>query len=284
VYAVHSRAANIHEITLPTEGPVSMTGARRLTRGAELGVGLDVSPDGNWLVYDSDRSGVPAIYKHSLQEGVARQLVELPAPAILPAWSADGHWISFYSFRESRPLGFATDPRGRLLQQVTAGLVTGACVGAPTGQRCELPLEESAASLVAWIASAGFAAGEHPLALFPVSLRPSPDGRSLAAIGEGRLRIVTRAGTTAQTAQFGASRPLALAWLPDSRGVLIAAADRMGELEFWSVALGGEPRLIVSSVPEVHAHPTALATDGTRLFFRVPKCEADLWTIELEDA
>jgi hypothetical protein len=106
----------------------------------------------------------------------------------------------------------------------------------------------------------------------------------LAAIGEDRLRVTSRAGTVVHAADFGTSRPLALAWMPDSGAVLVAAADLMGELEFWKVPIGSGPQLIVSSVHEVHAHPTALATDGSRLFFRVPKCEADLWMIELQDA
>jgi hypothetical protein len=284
VYAVHSRAANIHQIRLPESGTVSMLEAERLTHGAELGVGLDVSPDGRWLVYDSDRSGIPALYKHSLAEGVARLLIEMPSPSILPAWSSNGEWISFYSFRDSLPVGFATDDRGAGLQQISSGLVTGACVGAPNGPRCELPLEEGSASLVRWISSSGFAAGEPPLALFPISLRPSPDGELLAAIGEDRLRVTSRAGTVVHAADFGTSRPLALAWMPDSGAVLVAAADLMGELEFWKVPIGSGAQLIVSSVHEVHAHPTALATDGSRLFFRVPKCEADLWMIELQDA
>ena len=56
----------IWSIPVPARGPVSIKGATRVTTGNETIEAVDVSPDGRWLVFDSDRSGNFDLYVMSV--------------------------------------------------------------------------------------------------------------------------------------------------------------------------------------------------------------------------
>ena len=76
-----------------------MAEARAVTTGDQTIEAVDVSRDGRWLVFNSDRSGSWEIYKMPAIGGEAIQLTTDAAGAFSPAWSPDGHQIAFHSMR-----------------------------------------------------------------------------------------------------------------------------------------------------------------------------------------
>jgi serine/threonine-protein kinase len=60
-----------------------------LVQGPGDYAGAKYSPDGRWLVYESDESGQPEIYVHSLDEGGGRGQVSVDG-GVQPIWTSDG--------------------------------------------------------------------------------------------------------------------------------------------------------------------------------------------------
>ena len=54
-----------------------------------------MTPDGQWLVFDSDRGGNADIYRMRLPGGTPEQLTTDPRDDFIPRWSADGREIAF---------------------------------------------------------------------------------------------------------------------------------------------------------------------------------------------
>ena len=64
------------------------------------------SPDGNWIAFTSNRSGVNAVYLVSKDGGDATRLTWYPASSSARGWTPDGKNILYASSRESAPVGF----------------------------------------------------------------------------------------------------------------------------------------------------------------------------------
>jgi TolB protein len=84
-YSVLTSSQNIWCLPIPEGGPVSVTEATPVTTGNQAIEGIDVSPDGRWLVFDSSRSGNQDIYKMPIEGGELIQLTTDPADDFLPA-------------------------------------------------------------------------------------------------------------------------------------------------------------------------------------------------------
>ena len=118
-YSVLTTNQNIWSIPIPEEGPVSVTEANPVTTGSQAIEGIHVSPDGQWIVFDSNRSGNQDIYKMPLEGGDLVQLTTDPAEDFLPAWSPDMKEIVFYSYRTGNPNIFVMSAEGGTSRQLT---------------------------------------------------------------------------------------------------------------------------------------------------------------------
>ena len=118
-YSVLTYSANVWSIPIPERGPVSVTEAIQVTTGNHAIEGLAVSPDGQWLAYDSNREGNQDIYKMSLAGGEPIQMTTDPSDDFLPTWSPDGKTIAFYSFRTGNRDLFVMSSDGGPQQQIT---------------------------------------------------------------------------------------------------------------------------------------------------------------------
>ncbi len=117
-YAVEVSTSNIHKIgfnpaTEKLEGqPVPVTqGSRRLCCP-------DISPDGQWLTFDSRGEQNDIFVIHPDGTGL-RQLTNDIYKDRLPRWSPDGKRIAFYSDRSGRYQIWTINPDGSGLQQLT---------------------------------------------------------------------------------------------------------------------------------------------------------------------
>jgi Tol biopolymer transport system component len=114
--------SSIWSMPIPPRGPVSIRGATRISPGNETIEDVDVSADGRWLVFDSDRSGNPELYVMPAAGGEARQITNDAAGDFSPDWSPDGRRIVFHSLRTGNRDVFTVDADGTGLKQWTFGV------------------------------------------------------------------------------------------------------------------------------------------------------------------
>jgi tricorn protease len=65
------------------------------------------SPDGKWVAFNSNRSGIQAVYVVSASGGSPVRLTWYPAPASVCGWTTDGTHVLYSTSRDNAPTGFA---------------------------------------------------------------------------------------------------------------------------------------------------------------------------------
>ena len=120
-YAAFTETSNVWSVAIASTGAVSVSHAVPVTTGNQTIEGFDISPDGQWLAFDSNRSGTQQIYRVRLTGGEPEQLTRASADAFYPAWSPDGREIAFHSFRAGHRQVFVLSAEGGTPVQVTKG-------------------------------------------------------------------------------------------------------------------------------------------------------------------
>jgi Tol biopolymer transport system component len=92
-----------------------------MTRGTQVIERFDVSPDGRWLAFDSDRGGAQQIYRVPLAGGEPQELTAGGEPAFDPSISPDGREIAYHGFRGGTRQIFVLPADGGTPTQVTTG-------------------------------------------------------------------------------------------------------------------------------------------------------------------
>jgi serine/threonine-protein kinase len=305
-YSVFTITSNIWSITIPETGTAAGSTARQVTSGAQAIEGIGVSPDGQWLVFDSNRGGNQDIYKLSLTSGDLVQLTTDPADDFLSSWSADGQEIAFYSLRTGNRDLFVMSSDGRTQQQVTNDPAQeGYPDWAPDGRTLVFHSDKTGQREL-WLVSRSLRGGawETPRQLTRgggQSPRWAPDGRLIAYVRaaegptspadfpQGReLRVISPDGAESRLVARSEDparlpSPVFPEWSPDSRTVYYKASDASGRASFWSVpASGGTPRLLVRfDDPGRESRRSEFTTDGRRLYFTVTDLQSDIWLMEL---
>jgi tricorn protease len=80
--------------------------ATRITSTAAVEANPHFSPDGKWIAFSSNRSGISQVYIVASQGGTPTQLTWYPAGSFPRGWSPDGKKILYASSRESAPTNF----------------------------------------------------------------------------------------------------------------------------------------------------------------------------------
>jgi serine/threonine-protein kinase len=96
-YSVATYHANIWKVAIPKSGAISTQGALPVTNDLQTIEGLDVSHDGKWLVFDSNRQGVMQIFRMPLGGGPVQQLTHDSNPSFKPAISPDGKEVAYHA-------------------------------------------------------------------------------------------------------------------------------------------------------------------------------------------
>ena len=116
-YSQLSERSNVWSLTIPEASgiPAQVLGADSLTGESQLVEFVDVSPDGLWLAFDSNRSGNSDLWLLRLLDGELRRLTHDPAHDWRPRFSPDGRFVAFYSLRTGqRDLWLTTVADGAL--------------------------------------------------------------------------------------------------------------------------------------------------------------------------
>ncbi len=80
--------------------------AKRITSTPAIEQDPHFSPDGKWIAFTSNRSGMSQVYMVSAEGGIPTRLTWYPASSYARGWSPDGKKILYASGRETAPTNF----------------------------------------------------------------------------------------------------------------------------------------------------------------------------------
>jgi len=291
-YSTLERESNIWTLRLRPGQVVLEDTAIPVTSGNQVIERVTVSPDGNWLTYDSNRRGNADVYRQRLDQPNAEpeQLTTDSANDFGPMMSPDGREILFHSLRlGNRDLwlmssdGTDQRPLTRTSRNEYAGNWS------PDGRTVGFYAESLGTLWLGYLSrSEGGKWGPSRLVLPDVISTPwwSPDGKRVALIHDGTVTVIPYPDGTPEVlyrppSAIQGSR-IAI-WAPDGRSVYYRVREPDGRLTLLSIPLNGGPP--VTLVRQRDASKSGArsdwASDGRRFFFTVPRYEGDVWTVEV---
>jgi len=292
-YSVFTYSANIWSIGIPQGETVSISEAQPVTEGSQAIEGISVSPDGKWLVFDSNRSGNQDIYKMPVSGGELEKLTTHPSDDFIPSWSPDGKEIVFYSFRKGNRDIHLMTADGRSIRQLTDDPAQERYPDwSPDGKEIVFYSDKTGRQELYVISreSKNLDWGTPRQLTFDggSSCRWSPDGRLIAYTWDDSLRVIPPEGGDPKvlvSSQYPADLPVPgfPAWSLDAQIVYYNALDLEGRSSFWSVPVfGGTPELLVRfDDPSRKSNRPEFDTDGSRFFFTLTDNKSDLWVMDL---
>jgi serine/threonine-protein kinase len=298
-YARLTQRQNIWRYPLAEGSPIPLGDGHRITDANQHIESHQVSPDGRWIVYESDLRGNMDIYRRALDGGDPVRLTDDPRDEFFPKWSPDGTEVAFYT-REgpAETVVKVMSANGGTPTEVR-GLPRGAYI--PDWSPSGLDLAFLSGDLEVWLVSRDSVGGAwrdaRKLTEFPCL------GSDWAPDGSGVLCAVD-SPTTEGVDFVLVSREAEILWRREQSmanvrtGILTGGGppqfSRDGHsIFFWGVlenrfgiaaipTQGGEPRMVV-----VREHPALrenglFSTGPDNLYVTVVEQESDIWVMDLE--
>jgi eukaryotic-like serine/threonine-protein kinase len=307
-YSVFTQTSNLWALPIPTSGVASVSLAEPVTTGAQDIEGFDVSPEGRWLAFDSDRGGTPQLYRMPLNgNGEVEQLTTGAEPAFAPAISPDRREIVYHAFRQGTRQVFVMPAEGGTPTQVTAG--RGHYQNAewsPDGRALAiLRAYRTPAQAVMVVTRDARGSWGTPRELLRLGIQGvwSPDSRSLLIAtgvqGHSTALVVVPSNPAGEeprvvlavrdpATDIAPAGFAAWAWSSDGRTIYFMGRDpRDGSISIWRLpAGGGTPRLTVRFDDPIHRwqQTTGLRVRGDRFYFNLGDQQSDLWMAEIPSA
>jgi Tol biopolymer transport system component len=293
-YAGFAETSNVWSVPVPQGQAVSVREAEPVTTGNQVIESLEVSQDGRWLAFDSDRRGNQDIYRVPIAGGEPERLTETDADEFWPTWSPDGAEIAFHGFQGVRRHLFVSAADGRDRRQVSDGADDERTPSwSPDGRTIfYLHNFNTPGNEVRGITRSADGRWSPPRTLFRGAAyppAPSPDGRLVAFTSVGAVWVVRADGDSARVLVPGSDggadpRAVYVDWSGDGRTLYYLAVDPAERVSIWAVPLaGGAPRLLVRfDDPTREWHRFGFAAHGGRLYFTVGERQSDVWVAEVE--
>jgi serine/threonine-protein kinase len=287
-YSAFTTTSNVWTTTGEASPTDNALAAKPVTTGNQTIEYGSVSPDGKWLVYDSNVSGNQEIFRIQLAGGDPEQLTRNGFDDFHPSWSPDGSEIVYYSLENANRDIFAMNADGTNVQAVYKG---------PGEQR--LPVWHGADEVLYLV--------------FPDSVfRVMRSGRKwsapqLAAAGgiapsmyspDGKWRVkIEKDGPYLSAADGSNSRPITLKnkrllssiagsgpWSSDSRHFYAALREADGTSSIWQIPINGdqERQLIHFVDPARQLYRSTFYVFGNAFYFTIGDRQSDVWTMELD--
>jgi Tol biopolymer transport system component len=291
-YARLRSTSNIWSLPVPAPGgvPVSARGAVPVTTGDQIIEDLDVTRDGKWLVFDSDRGGTSDIYKMPATGGEPTQLTSDSLGKYGPAWSPDGRRIAFHIIRNGNRDIYTMNADGTGLAQRTSRIEQELDPSwSPDGDSLAVEVTDTGSTGLVHMEIVGLGPTT-ALRLVSVDVpgdffRWSPTGPTIAYHAADGIRAIDPAGGPTRlltdNAKDGTEAYYAV-WAPDGRTLYYLARGASGWMIRAIPARGGPSRVLVRFEDPAH-QPTryGFRTDGRTFYLTMGTQESDVWVAEL---
>jgi serine/threonine-protein kinase len=291
-YSKFTATQNIWSIPIPRSGSVSIRDAVPVTEGNQVIETHALSPDSEWIAFESDIGGGFDIYKMPLEGGPSQLVADITGNAFTPDWSPDGNEIAFFSPVEV----FVVSADGGAPRQLTDfpgrdvapdwspdGLAIAYLSDGPRG---EGPYK-------VWMVSRDSVGlpWSDPVQLTDFRCSDpdwAPDGASLVCdTEEDELARVSRDGEvlsrydpwTAGQQVLGTFR-----FSPDGSRIYFLGAHEDGSRGVWWIpANGGDATQVVAfDDPSVAVLEGFLTVGPENLYLTVAEYESDIWVMDLD--
>ncbi|HUF64766.1 MAG TPA: protein kinase [Gemmatimonadaceae bacterium] len=280
----------IWSLPVPASGEASLADARQITSATERIEAISVSADGQWLAFDSDRSGNAEIYKMRIDGTELQQVTNHPSDDFRPTWSPDGREITFHSWRSGDRDGYVIGADGSGEQLIAGGpLHQWAGRISPDGQHVAYFAQPRPGPPYNFVVPRS---GGTPRQI------SSEPGGGVSWTPDGQAAYLSQGGVSVVPITGGAPRRLRL---PGSAGqyfpLEIGGASSDGKALFVRIGSEGEPGLHIARVPldgspgsivvrfdrpDRQALRAEFSTDGRNFYFTLGRHEADIWVVELQ--
>jgi serine/threonine-protein kinase len=218
---------NIWSIPIPSSGTISIREAVQVTTGNQVVELHALSPDGEWIVFDSRRQGENDIYKQRLDGGSQQLVADFTGHAYDPDWSPGGSEIAF---------------------EASGGILVVSADGGTPEVAADFPGYDGGPS---WS---------------PDGLTIAFDSEGPRAELPNKMWIVSRDSVGApwhdpvQLSDFGCGWP---DWAPDGESLVCYAARR----GWWKISRHGEVLYDSSTTGLRRFSPPRFSPDGSRIYF-----------------
>ena len=290
-YSRYRLQRNIWSLPIPQGGPVSLSAARRITTENQIIEVMDLSPDGKWLVYDSNLEGNGNIFRRPLVGGEPLRLTTNPAGDFSPNWSPDGSEIVFHSFRTgNRDLFVIPAGGGEAVQLTDAGAQDFVPYWSPDGLKIAFSSDRSGRFAPYYI-SRDSVGGEWSEAqrLTPDNTEVftghwSPDGRFFAYSDANGIKLASPNSNPRTILSFPSSAITSgtpYGWSSDQSAVYVFGTANDGSEGIWSVpiATGAPTLLVIDDDPRTSIF--LAVRHGNVFYLSLTEEESDIFTMEL---
>jgi Tol biopolymer transport system component len=292
-YSVLTTRSNLWWAPLSSSGVTPFAAAAPVTNENQTVEGMGVSPDGGWIVYDSNRGGTQAIFKIPVEGGEPVQLTRDSADAFLPSWSPDGREIAYHSWQAGNRDIHIVGADGRAPRAATSYPGHEMYpIWSPSGRELLFISDRNKRWELHVISRGNDASWSEPKQIttdYGYNGRWSPDGQRVAYVSliDTTIHVVNADGSDSRLLFDG--HQLGLTTLQVAFGrradvLYFHAVDRDSRHAFYEIPVrGGVPRLVFR-FPDLARQPrrTEFDTDGRRLFFTVATDESDVWMMDLQ--
>jgi serine/threonine-protein kinase len=284
---------NIRAYPLGRSAPISIRDGRPVTTGTQVIELSDVSPDGRWLAFDSNRRGKMDLYRIALGGGDAVPLTALPGGEGGPRWSPDGREIAFHAsrpgFQGATEIMVVPAEGGPPAALTNASGTNSYPVWLPSGLEIAFRSNRTGAMRM-WLLSRDSVGGAWretgPHAGCPYFLSDwAPDGSGVLCDTNSDLYLVSPRGRELWRRNLvpasGLISYVFARFARDGRTFYVSGRHRDGREGVWAFPVaGGAPRLLIAS-DDPALVPMYLSVDSDRLYLAVSEYESDIWVANL---